>query len=148
MATFTIVDTTLRTALKTALLTAVPTLTKIYDDDPYTPNNGLELPIGFISLSSLEPTQEIEGVAVAQIGMWFKYELTVLSHKPTTGTLQAAKVTLANAILAQLYTATTFSGYLREPGIVEFDSDTTVESAEPIYAVRVGMNILTIMPEL
>lgn len=149
MSGFQILDTTIRSSIKTAIKTALPKVSRILDDDPYIPNTGAQLPIAFIALAGIDPSYDVDGVAVGQIGLWHRYEITYLAKKPTTGTLQAAKVTAANALLTQFFSGTLFaSTYLREPGSISFETSLTAESAEPIYSVTVGFNILIISPEI
>lgn len=139
MAVFTLGYSGIQSVLHTDLKSAIPTVTRIYDGVPYLPTNAAQLPIIFINLPQVD-LDFGDGVGVQQIGSVFNLDITLLKAKPSSGTIQAAQISDADAIIAKLYAAGMYAGCVWEPGSISFNEE-QLASSEAIYTVTVSVRL-------
>lgn len=139
---FQLSETTLLSTLHTDILAAWG-VKRIYDDPPYTQTDRSMVPMAFIDIKSVSPTQsesETYGDAIRMLALVYDVEITLVAPKPTSGSVHADKVAKVNLLLAKLYAAATYSSCYYEPGMIDF-SPGGVEEAEPVYDLSVSFRI-------
>ena len=109
---------------------------------PQVPKTAADLPVANIVAEDVA-IQIAEGAAaVRDARQDWRYRISVTKARPLSGTLHAAKVTDANALI-QLLTANLvrYAGWRRRVTAVEFNEMETLESVEPVYSVAITFTV-------
>lgn len=132
-------DSTVRTALRTSIRTAW-SVTRIFDDEPKTIAAASHLPRAFIFLQDTEITTGQGQSGMGQVEVPLTYEITGQFAYPASGSLEEAKVSKANLLLAQLTASASFGGGRRDVVAVRFEK-TPTEKLEEAYTVTIVFRV-------
>lgn len=138
-------DATLRPLLRDDTKTAW-TITRIEYDPPEIPGDASLLPRAFIQLNNVPTARHKGGAGFGESQAIHTYRITGQFAWPTTGTLEEAKVTKSNLLLAVLTTVSTVyrSNWRYLDPTIEFETGQT-DNGEAFYTVTVEFPIEVIV---
>jgi hypothetical protein len=133
------------TAIRDQLVADVTTAwapTKIYLDAPKIAAVSADLPVAYINVTSVPMNRGAGAATPREVNQGWTYDIVLVEKRPAAGTLHAAKVAKADALLA-LLTAhpVTYVSWFRNVLGVVFTEGTLDETAEEVYIVRITFRV-------
>lgn len=129
-------DSTIRQQLQ-ADIQAAWSVRRVYDDPPQTPASLSRLPMAYLLLGDLEPQRSARGASAKEVTVPHLYTMTGQFAWPASGTIEAAKLARAQALLDRLTAAERYAGWHRDVTAIRFYLEGLSANQERYFEIEI-----------